>query len=80
MVSLGWVADGIDETEVKAIQEISYIDYRDAEVAFSVVSMDWVRDGIDGIEAEALDWINNMKSAEVASSVVSMVWVRGWHR
>ena len=74
MVSLGWVADGIDETEVKAIQEISYIDYRDTEVAFSVVSMDWVRDGIDGIEAEALDWINNMKSAEVASSVVSMVW------
>ena len=38
VVSLGWVEDGIEEIEAKAIEVISYVDYGDARVASSVVS------------------------------------------
>ena len=64
--------DGIDDVEVKTIEELSYIANKDAGVGSSVVSLGWVRDGIDDVEAGAIEWMNNIGSAEVASSVVSL--------
>ena len=62
--------------EVKAIEEISYIDYRSTEVASSVVALEWIQDDISHVEAKAIEWLANIGSAEVASSVVSLDWVR----
>ena len=78
VVSLGWVEDGIEEIEVKAIEKISYIDYGDAEIASSVVSLGWVQDGIEDVEVKAIEkvaYIAN-EDAGVASSVVSLGWVQ----
>ena len=78
VVSLGWVADGIDEIEVKAIEELSYMAIGDAKFASSVVSLGWVADGVDEIEVKAIEGISDIAywDLKVASSVVSLVWVR----
>ena len=76
VVSLGWLEDGIEEIEVKAIEEISYIANEDSEVGLSIVSLDWVQDGIEEVEVKAIDWMNNFGDAEVASSVVSLGWMQ----
>ena len=73
---LGWVLDGIDETESKAIQDLLYVAFRDAKVASSIVSLGWVQDGIEDVEAEAIGWMGNVVSADVTSSVVSLGWVQ----
>ena len=78
MVSLGWVADGIDEIEVKAIEELSYMANGDAKFASSVVSLGWVADGVEEIEVKAIEGISDIAywDLKVASSVVSLGWVR----
>ena len=72
---LGWVEDGIGETEAEAIQNLLYIVVTSRSVATSVVSLGWVQDGIEEIEAEAINWLRNIGSEEVAASVVSLGWV-----
>ena len=57
-------ADGIDEIEVKAIQEISYIDYRDADVASSVVSLVWVEDGIEALEVQVIEELSYLANRD----------------
>ena len=78
VVSLGWLEDGIDEIEVKAIEGISNISYWDADVASSVVSLGWVQDGIEEIEVKAIEELSYLANgdAEVASSVVSLGWLQ----
>ena len=76
VVSLGWVQDGIEELEVKTIENLSYIAYDSAEVASSIVSLSWVQDDIGELEAGAIDWMSNFSDAEVASSVLSLGWVQ----
>ena len=76
VVSLGWLQDGIDDVEVKTIEELSYIANKDTGVGLSVVALDWVQDGVEGVEADAIDWMNNFGDAEVASAVVSLGWVQ----
>ena len=74
VVSLGWVEDGIDPIEVKAIEEISYIDYGDARVASSVVSLGWVQNGIEDLEVDLIDALASIaiKAAGEALRIVSM--------
>ena len=70
---------GIDDVEVKTIEELSYI--ANEEVASSVVSLGWVQDGIEGLEVktiEELSYIAN-KDTGVGLSVVSLGWVAGRH-
>ena len=68
--------DGINDLEVKTIEEFSYIAYENAELGLSVVALGWVQDGIEDIEARAIDWISNIEGAEVMSAVVALGWVR----
>ena len=68
--------DGVGEVEVKAVEEISYIDSRSPGVAMTLVSLGWVQDGVDDLEVDALSWVGNIGSAEVASSVVSLGWMQ----
>ena len=73
---LGWLRDGIDDTEAKAIQDLLYVAVVSLPIASLLVSLDWVQDGIDDVEAGAIRWLNNMNAVEVVSSVVSLDWVR----
>ena len=72
---LGWIQDGIDVTESKAIQDLLYIAVTSRSVVAYIVSLSWVQDGIHEVEAGAFRWLNNIGSAEVASSVVSLGWI-----
>ncbi len=72
----GWLQDGIDTTESKAIQALLYIAVDSRAVTRSLVSLPWVQDGIEAVEAEAIDWTGNFASAEVASAVVSLGWMQ----
>ena len=72
---LGWVEDGIGETEAEAIQDLFYIVVTSHSVASLVVSFPWVQDGIEGVEAEAINWMRNIGGEEVVTSVVSLGWV-----
>ena len=74
-VALAWVQDGIQDLEVKAIQELSYINYDDEELASSVINLAWVQDRIKDIEWVAIDWVNNFNGAEVATWQLSAF---GW--
>ena len=71
VVSLGWVEDGIEEIEVKAIERISYIDYKDAGEAFRIV-------GIEDSEVDLIDALASITNgdAKVASSIVSLSWAQ----
>ena len=68
--------DGIEELEVKTIEELSYIANDDTGLGLSIISLDWVQDGVEEVEAGAIDWMSNFGDAEVASSVVSLGWVQ----
>ena len=76
VVSLAWVKDEIEELEVSAIEELSYIDYYDGDLASAVIDLTWLQDGIEAVELEAIDWIGNIQSVEVASHVVEVDWVQ----
>ena len=73
---LGWIQDGIDDTESEAIQDLLYVAVTSRSVVAYIVSLSWIQDGIHDEEARALRWLNNIGSAEVASSVVSLGWVQ----
>ncbi len=76
VVALEWLPDGVDAAEVRALEELSYIANRDAQVGLSVASLDWVEDGLETAEIDAIDWIGNIAPTEVASTVVSLEWVQ----
>ena len=76
VVALSWMQDGIEEIEVKTIEELSYIAYDHVGLASSVVDLSWVQDGITGVEAEAIDLFSGFNDAEVALSVVALEWVQ----
>ncbi len=73
---LGWIQDGIDDTESEAIQDLLYLAVESREVASSVVSLDWVQDGIEDLEASAIEWMSNVDDGVVASSVVALGWMQ----
>ena len=74
--ALGWMRDGIDSTEAKALQDLLYIAVTSRAVLASLVSLDWIRDGIGDDEAAAIGWIDNMAATDVMSAVVALDWVR----
>ena len=76
VVSLEWMQDGVDGAEVRALEELSYIANRDAQVGLSLVSLDWMQDGLENTDVDAIDWIGNIADAEIASVVLSMEWVQ----
>ena len=73
--TLGWVKDGIDDTEAEAVQDLLYIAVMSRSVTSSLASMPWMRDGVTPGEAAAIGWMNNFSAAEVASAVVALEWM-----
>ena len=76
LVDNPWVADGIDDLEVEAIDWVRNFD--DTSIALSVVELDWLEDGIKDLEVrtiEELTYIAN-DDAELASSVIGLGWVQ----
>ena len=79
IISIGWVRDGIhDETEVDAIQALSYTSSHDTALAQSIVSLDWIKDGIDPLEGEAIKWLSRIafSGPDIASNALSLNWLR----
>ena len=76
VVALQWAGDGVEEIEVRAFEELSYIDYDSRELALAVVGLGWVGDGITDSDLEAIGWIGNFSNALVAASVVGLGWVQ----
>ena len=76
MVALAWVQDGVDDLEVEALEEMSYVAYDDETLASSMVGLGWVQDGVNEVEVEAIGWVGNFSNVAVASSVVALGWVR----
>ncbi len=74
VVTLSWVEDGIEKIDVKALEQISYIDYGDSKVASLVVALDWVQDGIEEIEFDLIDAFSPIASrnAKEASRILDM--------
>ena len=66
VVSLGWVEDGIEEIEVKAIERISYIDYKDAGEAFRIVGMPFLTT-IEPLDVSALDALSDLAAFKEGS-------------
>ena len=66
VVSLGWVEDGIEEIEVKAIERISYIDYKDADEAFRIVGMPFLTT-IEPVDVSALDALSDLAAFKEGS-------------
>ena len=76
LVDNPWVADGIDDLEVEAVDWVRKFD--DTSIALSVVELDWLEDGIKDLEVrtiEELTYIAN-DNAELASSVVDLAWAQ----
>ena len=77
VVSLGWVQDGIDDVEVKTIEDVSYIAYENAEVASAVVSLSWVQDSVNGAEAALIEDFGSIagNDAGAALQIVGMPFI-----
>ena len=72
-----WLQDGVDELEMKALQDLYDINHYDLAVGGSVLALPWVQDGITEIEGEtlpALDYMNYIDSP-LAALVVTFPWV-----
>ena len=76
VVDLTWVQDGIEDLEVQTIEELSYINYDNAELASSVVDLAWAQDGIEKLEFEAISWLRNFSDVDLALAVVDLTWVQ----
>ena len=76
VVALGWVQDGIEDIEARAIDWISNIG--SAEVASAVVALGWVRDGINDLEVKTIEELSYIayENAELGLSVVALGWVQ----
>ena len=68
--------DGVDDLEVEALEEMSYVAYDDETLASSMVGLGWVQDGVNEVEVEAIEWVGNFSNVAVASSVVALGWVQ----
>ena len=55
--ALSWMADGIDDTEAKALRELLYLATKSASAVSNILAFGWVLDGIDEVEAQTIDWL-----------------------
>ena len=74
---LGWVKDGIDETESAVIQDLLYIAVSSRPLASSIVSLGWVKDGVDSLEAAAIKELSYLtdRDADAALRITGMPFV-----
>ena len=73
ITELTWLQDGIDDLELKTLQELQF--FHDAQ-ATAVISMPWFRDGIEPIEVEAIDLLNSFEDSRVALKVIEQDWIQ----
>ena len=74
----GWIRDGIDEAESKALQGIIYVAVGSRPLASSLLSRRWVRDGIDGAEADLIEHFAYVvrEDAAAASQILDMLFLK----
>ena len=77
VMALPWFADGVTETEVAALKQVSRIvseaDERGNASGASIVALTWFRDGITEAEGAALEsarWLNRLSKAVASLQVV----------
>ena len=78
VTELAWMRDGIEELEVKTIEELSYIGQRDSGIASSVVSLPWVQDSIEELDFETIVDLRYYyyDDSDVVATVVALDWCR----
>ncbi len=74
----GWIRNGIDDAESKAIQGILDVAVGSRPIASSLVSRRWVRDGIVDAEADFIEKFAYLvdKDADAASRVLGMPFLK----
>ena len=75
IAALGWVHDGLQGPELRAIEEFFHFKYGDSGILATVVAMGWVGDGIKEMEATALDLLNGFGDQGLASLIVAQQWL-----
>ncbi len=76
---LGWIEDGIEGTEARAIGSLLGIAIERPPDGASLVFLDWVQDGIDDdMEAASLEMLAEIagKPSHLVSYLLSLPWVR----
>ena len=76
LLSMGWVRDGISDTEAEAMDWINNM--ARAEVMSTVVDLGWVQDGVDDLEVNTIEQLSYIayEDSRLGLSVVSLDWVR----
>ena len=76
ILDMPWVIDEVDDLEAGAINWVN--NFKDANVALSVVALGWVQDGIGEIEVKTIEELSYITydNVGVASSVVALDWVQ----
>ena len=75
IAALGWVHDGLQGPELRAIEEFFHFKYGDSGILATVVAMGWVGDGIKEMEATAIDLLNGFGDQGLASLIVAQQWL-----
>ena len=69
IVSLDWVRDGIDHSEVLTIEDLSYIGNERVDLAEALLALRWVRDGIEEIEDGLIDDLAAIASGDASAAL-----------
>ncbi len=74
--SVGWVRDGIDDSEMETIEQILVTAAYFEDLAESLIALHWVADQIDEAEFTAIDYLDGVADfSEVAAErIVSLDW------
>ena len=75
--ALGWVADGVDDSERKALEHMIHIAARSDAPARALLDMAWVADGPSGDETFALQSLRYLPNAseDTAETLINMEWI-----
>lgn len=78
IVETSWIADGIDETEIEAVQEMVDIAAFHRSVTQSLLTLDWYEDGVRETELRAISYLGSIANDDepTADLVTGLVWFR----
>ena len=73
---LGWVQDGVDRTEMKAVESLLHTAIERPSDAAAIVFLGWVQDGVNAAELQAIELLNGFGSSGMTLVVIAMTWVQ----
>lgn len=76
IVETSWIADGIDESEMEAVQEVVDIAAFHRGVTQSLLALDWYEDGVRETELRAISYLGSIARDDepTADLVTDLVW------